>query len=103
MSGLREALEKLADERDSVSGHVANDYHIRPYELRELLAAHPAEPTPEQVEAASAPGVPVEKVRAVARALRNAATSGAFCDEVARTNEAAALAVETLLPKEPTS
>jgi hypothetical protein len=55
MTGLREALEKLADERDSVSGHAAGDYHIRPYELRELLAAHPAEPAPvitdEMVEA----------------------------------------------------
>lgn len=42
--GLREALETLAKERDDVGGHTASDYMIRPYELRELLAAHPAAP-----------------------------------------------------------
>lgn len=42
--GLREALEKLCDERASSSGAVASDYYIQPYELRDVLADHPAVP-----------------------------------------------------------
>jgi hypothetical protein len=42
--GLREALMELAKERDSVSGHTPSDYTIKPYELFDLLKAHPAAP-----------------------------------------------------------
>lgn len=46
--GLRDALKELAEERDSISGHSPSDYHIRPYELFDLLAAHPT-PAPRPV------------------------------------------------------
>lgn len=45
--GLREALAELAKERDSVNGATPSDYVIAPYELRDLLAAHPAAPAEE--------------------------------------------------------
>lgn len=44
MSGLREALEELLRDRESNQGAGPSDYVIAPYELRELLAAHPVQP-----------------------------------------------------------
>lgn len=41
---LREALEALAASRESTKSDHPNDYFVAPYELRELLAAHPAVP-----------------------------------------------------------
>jgi hypothetical protein len=41
---LRDALEVLAADRESPNGAVPNDYVIAPYEIRDLLAAHPVEP-----------------------------------------------------------
>lgn len=43
-SDLRDALEQLVRDRESNRGAGPSDYVIAPYEITELLAAHPAEP-----------------------------------------------------------
>jgi hypothetical protein len=47
---LREALETLVRDRESNNGASAGDYVIAPYEVRELLAAHPVEPARDRVD-----------------------------------------------------
>jgi hypothetical protein len=70
----------------------------------EVLRVGVGEPTPEQVEAASAPGVPVEKVRALIRQFDEYADDLSYSESSRNAWWNAAQSMDrALLPKEPTS